>query len=65
MEREPETIVLGVGDSERCDAGGDSKKLMATNGAGELEVTVKAVWFGTAALVVWLAWTRLLSVISI
>jgi hypothetical protein len=30
--------VLGVGDSERCDAGGgDSKKLMATNGGGELE----------------------------
>jgi hypothetical protein len=36
--------VLGVDDSERCDAGrGDSKKLMATNGGGELEVTLKAV----------------------
>jgi len=40
MEREPGTFVLEVGDSEQC--GGDSEKLMATNGEWKLEVTV--VW---------------------
>jgi hypothetical protein len=62
MEREPETFVLGVGDSERCRKG-----LRETDG-NQRRVETRSTREGCGSalpLVVWLVWTRLLSVISI